>query len=112
MNDKPLFTPTADGTAYDIQPAGVLILLAAEIHENPGLHKNGRLQGHIDAMLTAARAGGFAQGDILATLLARGEVSHRVKAMAVQACAAAGTKALGRIFKAMRNSNGFKDSAP
>ena len=112
MTDKPLFIPTADGTAYDIQPAGVLILLAAEIHENPGLHKNGRLQGHIDAMLTAARAGGFAQGDILATLLARGEVSHRVKAMAVQACAAAGTKALGRIFKAMRNINGFKDSAP
>ena len=112
MNDKPLFTPTADGTAYDIQPAGVLILLAAEIHENPGLHRNERLQGHIDAVLTAARAGGFAQGDILATLLARGEVSHRVKAMAVQACAAAGTKALGRIFDAMRSSNGSKDAAP
>ena len=112
MNDKPLFTPTADGTAYDIQPAGVLILLAAEIHENPGLHRNERLQGHIDAVLTAARAGGFAQGDIRATLLARGEVSHRVKAMAVQACAAAGTKALGRIFDAMRSSNGSKDAAP
>ena len=112
MTDKPLVTPTADGTAYDIQPAGVLILLAAEIHENPGLHLNGRLQGHIDAMLTAARAGGFAQGDILATLLARGEVSHRVKAMAVQACAAAGNKALGRIFDAMRGSNGLKDVAP
>ena len=52
MSDKPLFTPTA----YDIQPAGVLILLASEIHKNPGLHKNGRLQGHIGAMVTAARA--------------------------------------------------------
>jgi hypothetical protein len=102
MTDKPLFTPTADGTAYDIQPAGVLILLASEIHENPGLHKNGRIQGYIDAMLTAARAGGFTQGDILATLLARSEVSHRVKAMAVQACAAAGNKELGRIFESMR----------
>ena len=110
--DKPLFTPTADGTAYDIQPAGVLILLAAEIHENPGLHQNARLQGHIDAMLTAARAGGFMQGDILATLLSKNEVSHQVKAMAVQACAAAGQEAIGRIFDAMRGSNGLKGAAP
>ena len=102
MTDKPLFTPTADGTANDIRPAGVLILLASEIHENPGLHKNGRIQGHIDAILKAARAGGFAQGDILATLLARNEVSHRVKAMAVQACAAAGNAALGKLFDSMR----------
>ncbi len=112
MTDKPLFTPTADGTAYDIQPAGVLILMASEIHENPDLHKNGRIQGHIDTMLTAARAGGFTQGDILATLLAHGEVSHRVKAMAVQACAAAGHAALGRIFDAMRGSNGLNKVAP
>ena len=112
MTDKPLFTPTADGTAYDIQPAGVLILLASEIHENPGLHKNGRIQGHIDAMLAEAWAGGFTQVDILATLLARGEVSHRVKAMAVQACAAAGNKTLGRIFEAMRGSNGLNKVAP
>ncbi len=112
MTDKPLFTSTADGTAYDIQPAGVLILLAAEIHENPRLHKNGRLQGHIEAMLTAARAGGFTQGDILATLLSKNEVSHRVKAMAVQACAAAGNEALGRIFEAMRGGNGLDKVAP
>lgn len=79
-----------------------MILLASEIHENPGLHKNGRLQGHVDAMLRAARAGGFTQSDILATLLARGEVSHRVNAMAVLACAAAGNEALGKLFDAMR----------
>ena len=112
MTDIPLFTPTADGTAYDIQPAGVLILLASEIHENPGLHNNGRLQGHIDAMLTAARVGGYTQSDILATLLSKNEVSHRVKAMAVQACAAAGNEALGRIFEAMRGSNGLNKVAP
>jgi hypothetical protein len=112
MTDKPLFTPTADGTAYDIQPAGVLILLASEIHENPGLHRNGHLQCHIDAMLTAARAGGFTQGDILATLLSKNEVSHRVKVMAVQACAAAGNQALGKLFDAMRGGDGFKEVAP
>lgn len=99
----PLCTPTADGTAYDIQPAGVLLLLANEVSENPALHTNGRIQGHIDAFLTAAWAGGFTQSDILATLLSKNEISHRVKAMAVQACAAAGNEAIGRIFQAMRN---------
>lgn len=100
---KPLFTPTPDGTAYDIQPAGVLLLLASAVFENPAAHTKGRLQRHIDAILTEARAGGFTQCDILATLLAKNEVSHRVSAMAVRACAAAGQEAMGRIFNAMRS---------
>ena len=96
----PLFTPNGDG--YDIQPAGVLILLADEVYgENPS--KNPRLKNTIDHFLTAARAGGFKQSDILETLLATGEVSHRVKAMAVAACDAAGPDAIGQIFASMRN---------
>jgi len=101
----PLFTPTADGTAYDIQPAGVLIMLASYVYDaESDLPDDGKagLKRHIDSILTAARAGGFTQGDILATLLSRNEVSHRVKAMAVQACAAAGNEAIGQIFNAMR----------
>ena len=115
MNDKPLFTPTADGTAYDIQPAGVLLILAGTVYGDPSeTPPAGRARGKalMDAMLTAARAGGFTQSDILATLLAGGEVSHRVKAMAVQACAAAGNEALGRIFDSMRGGDGFKEVAP
>ena len=105
MTDKPLFTPTADGMAYDIQPAGVLLLLADTVHGNDGdASPAGRIKAKamMDAILTAARAGGFTQSDILATLLARGEVSHRVKAMAVRACAAAGNEAMGKLFDAMR----------
>lgn len=105
MTTKPLFTPTADSVAYDIQPAGVLLLLADTLYGNPGESSPaGRTRAKVvmDAMLTAARAGGFAQSDILETLLARGEVSHRVKALAVQACSAAGNEALGRIFESMR----------
>ena len=81
MNDKPLFTPTADGAAYDIQPAGVLLILAGTVYgdssESPPA---GRIRGKalMDAMLTAARAGGFTHGDILATLLSKNEVAHRV----------------------------------
>ena len=104
MTTKPLFTPTADGTAYDIQPAGVLLLLADTLYGNPGessLAGRTRAKAIINAMLTAARAGCFTQCDILKTLLARNEVSHRVNAMAVQACAAAGNEALSRIFESM-----------
>ena len=86
MKTKPLFTPTADG--YDIQPGGVLIMLASYVygHES-GLSDSSRagLKHHVDSILTAARAGGFTQCDILATLVSRNEVSHRIKAMAVQA---------------------------
>ena len=106
MNDKQLFTPTADGTAYDIQPAGVLLILAGTVYGDPSeTPPAARVRGKalMDAMLPAARAGGFTQSDSLATLLAGGEVSHRVKAMAVQACAAAGNEALGKIFDSMRN---------
>ena len=101
MKTKPLFTPTA----YDIQPAGVLIMLASYAYgPESGLSDGSRagLKHHVDSILTAARAGGFTQSDILATLLSRNEVSHRVKAMAVQACAAAGNDAMHRIFDAMR----------
>ena len=106
MTTQPLFKPTPDGTAYDIQPAGVLILLASYVYDHESdLSHDGRkrLKGHIDALMTAARAGGFTQCDILATLLSRNEVSHRVKAMAVQACEAAGNDRIGAIFAAMRN---------
>jgi hypothetical protein len=98
----PLFTPNGDG--YDIQPAGVLILLAGEVYdENPS--KSPRLKNIIGQFLSAARAGGFKQSDILETLLATGEVSHRVKDMAVAACDAAGPDAIGRIFASMRNKD-------
>jgi hypothetical protein len=106
MTNTPLFKPTPDG--YDIQPAGVLIMLASHIYDpESDLSPDGkdRLKGHIDAVMAAARAGGFTQCDILATLLSRNEVSHRVKAMAVQACEAAGNEAIGRIFDAMRGES-------
>lgn len=102
MNKTPLFRPNGDG--YDIQPAGVLILLASQLQEEPDHPANGRIQAIIDKMLAAARAGGFKQGDILMTLLANGEVSHRVKDMAVAAMAAAGNDAIDRIFEEWRQA--------
>ena len=99
-----LFTPNDDG--YDIQPAGVLLILADTIYNNPQDTTpagRGRAKTMMDAMLTAARAGGFKQGDILATLLATGKVSHRLRDMALAACDAAGPDAVGQIFASMQN---------
>ena len=108
MTTNPLFTPTADGTAYDIKPAGVLLMLADTVYGDPSETPpagRARAQAMLDAILSAASAGGFTQFDILATLLSRNEVSPRVKTMAIQACEAAGTAALGKIFGAMRNTH-------
>ena len=58
----------------------------------------------LTAVFKAARAGGFTQGDVLITLLSRNAVSLRVKAMAVQACVAAGNERRGVIFDVTRNS--------
>jgi hypothetical protein len=101
-----LFAPNGDG--YDIQPAGVLLILADTVYNNPqDSSPTGRVRAKnmIDAILTAARAGGFKQGDILATLLATSEVTHRLKDMAVAACDAAGPDAIGQIFTSMRNKD-------
>ncbi len=64
-----------------------------------------RAQAMLDAILSAASAGGFTQFDILATLLSRNEVSPRVNTMAIQACEAAGSAALGKIFGAIPPEN-------
>ena len=100
-----LFKPTPDG--YDISAAGVLLLLADTVHGDPAESTTAgreRALGMVRAMLKAARAGGFAQADILETLLlAQGELTTpRVRAMAVQACEAAGADSLCKIFDAMR----------
>ena len=60
MTTKPLFTPTADGAAYDIQPAGVLLILAGTVYGDPSeTPPASRIRGKalMDAMLKAARAG-------------------------------------------------------
>ena len=64
MTTLPLFTPTADGTAYDIQPAGVLLLLANTVYGDPidtPPAGRARAKSVVDAMLAAAQAGGYKQ---------------------------------------------------
>ena len=61
-----------------------------------------RARAVLDAMLAAARAGGFGKTDILETLLARNVATKRVGEMAAEACAAAGHAAVREIFDSLR----------
>ena len=101
---KPLFAPNGDG--YDIQPAGVLLLLADQLYgaDREHISEAGfiRISDTIAALMAAASAGGFTQGDILMTLLCHGENTKRVQDMARAACAAAGDKAIAQFFAALR----------
>lgn len=106
---QPLFTPTADGEAYDIQPAGVLLLLADLVYgpqDDPGWRGGPKAEAMIQDMLTAARAGGYTKTDILHTLLVRGEHSNRVELMARAACAAVGNDRLATVFEQARRRKG------
>ncbi|MDP2786187.1 MAG: hypothetical protein Q8O38_16585 [Sulfurimicrobium sp.] len=102
---RPMFKPNGNG--YDITPPGVLLLLADAVHGDPsestaeGKEKAGWV---IDAILSAAYRGGFFQGDVLHTLLARNQPDRRMFAMAQAACDAAGPAAIASIFSRMKLS--------
>ena len=88
-----------------IPPVGVLMLMTIYAHASDDeISPQGRAKA-ADAMrriLSAARAGGFTQGDLLETLIARGEVSARVEEMACAAVDAAGNEAMLKIVAHMQ----------
>jgi hypothetical protein len=104
---QPLFTPTADGQAYDIQPAGVLLILADMVYgpqDDPAWTGRPKTEAIVQVILAAAHAGGYTQTDILHTLLVRGERSLRVQDMARAACEAAGAERIHAILDDMRKA--------
>ena len=109
MKPPPLFTPTPGSSAHAVRIPFMLVILADAVYGAGRAYttpsKQASAKATLEALLSAARAGGYQQADILQTLLAKGEVSQRVKDMAVQACAAAGSEAIGRMFNAMRIKN-------
>jgi hypothetical protein len=101
----PLVTPNGDG--YDIQPAGVMLILADMVYgpqDDPEWTGGTKTEAAIQDMLGAARAGGYIQTDILHTLLVRGERSMRIHDMARAACAAAGPQSIQAISDDMRKA--------
>lgn len=100
MTYNQTFIPRADGS-YDIQPAGVLLLLGREISTTPPTALRAKLEGHVQAFLQAAQAGGYKQTDVLETLLARGDTSKRVLRMCHEACDAADNHRIMVVMNSM-----------
>ena len=105
--DQPLYTPNPDcpDDGYLLSPAGVLLMVGSYAHEGDDeISPSGRARA-LDALrriLSAARAGGFTQGQILETMMARGEVSARVKELAHAAIDAAGADAVVAIMQTLK----------
>jgi hypothetical protein len=82
-------------------PHGLLLAAAEALYGTPHeLTPEARQisRALIAGVLDAAGAGRFRQTDILATLLAACEITHRTSEMARRACDAAGTAALRQVF--------------
>lgn len=92
----PMFSPRQDG-AYDITAPGVIILLGSYAYEPDS--PNPALVDTLRRILSASVSGGFKNADLLETLLSRGEVSMRVKALATEAADAAGHERVLAIVK-------------
>ncbi len=96
----------ADGTFWEVDPSGQLTYMAelAYRSKSPDVKWLVRLkaQALVKAMLAAASAGGYAQSDILHTLLVQGERSNRICCMVDAACVAAGIERLESLFEFIR----------
>ena len=106
-NNQPLFTPNPDCPegGYLISMPGVLLMMGTYAYApDDEITPQGRAKA-VDALgriLKAARAGGFAQGDLLETMMANGEISVCVGAMACAAVAAAGNEAMLKVVAHMQ----------
>ena len=107
MTRQPLFTPNPDCTdgGYLLSPAAVLLMMGSYAYESDDeISPSGRAraQDAVRRILSAARAGGFVHGDVLETMMARGEVSARVKELAHAAIDAAGADAVIAIVQSLK----------
>lgn len=107
MTRQPLFTQNPDDRegGYLLSPAAILMMMGTYAHEGDDEISpagRARAQDALRRILSAARAGGFAQGEVLETLLARGEVSARVKELAHAAIDAAGADAVVAIMQSLK----------
>lgn len=96
---RPIFQPNGDG--YNMTLTGVLLMAAGALYGDPDeTTPKGRknAQTIVDGFLNAAFKGGFFQGDVLHTLLARNQTDRRTAELAQAACDAAGNDALLAIM--------------
>ena len=97
---RTMYIPHGDG--YAMNATGVLLCAADALYGDPGEttpegQKNAKTL--IDGFLNAAFKGGFFQGDVLHTLLARNKPDRRTCELAQAACDAAGNEAIAQAMK-------------
>ena len=105
--DQPLYTnnPDCPDGGFLLSPAAVLLMLGRYAYESDDEAAPAARVRTLDALrriLSAARAGGFTQGDVLETMLARGKASVRVKELAHAAIDAAGADAVVAIMQTLK----------
>ena len=104
-----MITPNAlvaidHGTHYDLTPTGVLLMLADSATDQE-TSPNGKRNAHkmLEDMLQAAIDGGYAQADILQTLLLQRPMdTPRVTEMVQAACMAAGNERIAAVWAESR----------
>ena len=108
MTKQPMFKqdPNDSEGGYLLSMYGVLALVGATAYEadDEAVTPRGRDNAKyaLARILSAARAGGFKQGDLLDTMFANGEVSQRLRDMVYAAVDAAGNEAMLAIVAAMQ----------
>ncbi len=90
---------------YQVSLPGLLMLSAAAAYNTDGeVTADGRALGlrTVNGLLSAATKAGFTKSEVLETLLARGELSHRVKDLVLECLDAVGQeRALEIVREAM-----------
>ena len=108
MTKQPMFKqdPNDHEGGYLVSLPGALLMIGSAAHETDDneITPAGRAKAQrtLARILSAARAGGFTQGDLLDTLLANGEVSVRVHELAHAAVDAAGNESMLAVVTAMQ----------
>lgn len=108
--DQPLYTnnPDCPDGGYLLSPAAAVLMLGRYAYESDDEAAPAAPAARVrtlDALrriLSAARAGGFTQGDVLETMLARGKVTVKAKELAHAAIDAAGADAVVAIMQSLK----------
>ena len=107
MAKLPMFRqdPNDSEGGYLLSMPGLLALVGATAYgADDAVTPQGRANAKyaLARILSAARAGGFTQGDVLETMLARGKVTVKAKELAHAAIDAAGTDAVVAIMQSLK----------
>ena len=102
INDQLFRKDASVPGGYLVSLPGMLLLSAGAAYDTDGdVTPEGKARGLrlVNAILSAATKAGFTKAEVLETMLARNEVSHRVKALAIECLDAVGQECAIEIIR-------------